>query len=171
MARGQAKELSLGFLIPQPSRRTMASKRQLKKEIILEVTQLFDEAIILRSLATGQSMELELEELMDDIMVLTDDSLRRIPTARTILASSEPTTVGYVSTSPSTWRTSRIALTSSSRGSTASRAKALAHITRYRYDFAKETCTDAAPHPRLEGRGLAAGSSCRQRHLCRPAHQ
>ncbi|MBF1046905.1 hypothetical protein [Porphyromonas sp. oral taxon 275] len=56
----------------------MASKRQLKKEIILEVTQLFDEAIILRSLATGQSMELELEELMDDIMVLTDDSLRRV---------------------------------------------------------------------------------------------
>ena len=36
----------------------MASKRQLKKEIILEVTQLFPEAIILRSLATGQSMEL-----------------------------------------------------------------------------------------------------------------
>ena len=56
----------------------MASKRQLKKEIILEVTQLFDEAIILRSLATGQSMELELEELMDDIMIFTDDTLRRI---------------------------------------------------------------------------------------------
>lgn len=65
-------------LIGTRSRCIMASKRQLKKEIILEVTLLFDEAIILRSLAMGQRMELELEDLMDDIMVFTDDSLRRV---------------------------------------------------------------------------------------------
>ena len=56
----------------------MASKRQLKKEVIAEVMLLFDEALIIRSVAGSEAMESELEELMDDIMVLTDDSLRRV---------------------------------------------------------------------------------------------
>ncbi|EWC93694.1 hypothetical protein [Porphyromonas catoniae] len=56
----------------------MASKRQLKKEVIAEVMLLFDEALIIRSVAGSEAMESELEELMDDIMIFTDDTLRRI---------------------------------------------------------------------------------------------
>jgi len=56
----------------------MASKRQLKKDVIAEVTRLFDEALIIRSVADSEAMQRELEDLMDDIMVFTDDTLRRI---------------------------------------------------------------------------------------------
>ena len=53
----------------------MASKRQLKKDVIAEVTRLFDEALIIRSVADSEAMQ---RDLMDDIMVFTDDTLRRI---------------------------------------------------------------------------------------------
>ena len=56
----------------------MASKRQLKKDVIAEVMRLFDEALIIRSVADSEAMQRELEDLMDDIMVFTDDTLRRI---------------------------------------------------------------------------------------------
>ena len=56
----------------------MASQRTLKKEIIVEVMRLFDEALIIRSVADSEAMQRELEDLMDDIMVFTDDSLRRV---------------------------------------------------------------------------------------------
>ena len=56
----------------------MASKRQLKKDVIAEVMRLFDEALIIRSVADSEAMQRELEDLMDDIMVFTDDSLRRV---------------------------------------------------------------------------------------------
>ena len=47
----------------------MASKRQLKKEVIAEVMLLFDETQIIRSVEGSEAMESELEELMDDIMI------------------------------------------------------------------------------------------------------
>ena len=50
----------------------MASKKDFKKEVIAEVMSLFDEALI------SEAMQRELEDLMDDIMVFTDDTLRRI---------------------------------------------------------------------------------------------
>lgn len=56
----------------------MASKRQLKKDVIAEVMALFDEACILRSVSPSKAMVSEIEDLMDDIMVFTDDTLRRI---------------------------------------------------------------------------------------------
>ena len=52
----------------------MASKRQLKKDVIAEVMRLFDEALIIRSVADSEAMQRELEDLMDDIMVFTDDT-------------------------------------------------------------------------------------------------
>lgn len=56
----------------------MASKKDFKKEVIAEVMNLFDEALILRSVSSSEAMEREIEDLMDDIMVFTDDTLRRI---------------------------------------------------------------------------------------------
>ena len=54
----------------------MASQRTLKKEIIAEVMRLFDEALIIRAVSGSEAMQAEIEDLMDDIMVFTDDSLR-----------------------------------------------------------------------------------------------
>lgn len=56
----------------------MASQRILKKEIIAEVMRLFDEALIIRAVSGSEAMQSEIEDLMDDIMVFTDDSLRRV---------------------------------------------------------------------------------------------
>ena len=56
----------------------MASKKDFKKEVIAEVMSLFDEALIIRSVSGSEAMEREVEELMDDIMIFTDDTLRRI---------------------------------------------------------------------------------------------
>lgn len=56
----------------------MASKKDFKKEVIAEVKSLFDEALIIRSVSGSEAMVRELEDLMDDIMVFTDDTLRRI---------------------------------------------------------------------------------------------
>ena len=56
----------------------MASQRTLKKEIIAEVMRLFDEALIIRAVSASEAMQSEIEDLMDDIMVFTDDTLRRI---------------------------------------------------------------------------------------------
>ena len=56
----------------------MASQRTLKKEIIAEVMRLFDEALIIRAVSGSEAMQAEIEDLMDDIMVFTDDSLRRV---------------------------------------------------------------------------------------------
>lgn len=39
---------------------------------------LFDEAVIIRSVSSNEAMIREIEDLMDDIMVFTDDTLRRI---------------------------------------------------------------------------------------------
>lgn len=55
----------------------MASKRKLKKEIIELVTIIYEEAYLLSLLATDKASE-ELNKLMDDVMVFTDDSLRRV---------------------------------------------------------------------------------------------
>lgn len=56
----------------------MASQRILKKDIIAEVMLLFDEALIIRAVSGSEAMQSEIEDLMDDIMVFTDDSLRRV---------------------------------------------------------------------------------------------
>ena len=69
---------SIERTLPQAPPSSMASKRQLKKDVIAEVTRLFDEALIIRSVADSEAMQRELEDLMDDIMVFTDDTLRRI---------------------------------------------------------------------------------------------
>ncbi len=54
----------------------MASKRKLKKEIITASASLFDEALLLRLFADAEG-KASIEEIMDDIIVFTDDSLRR----------------------------------------------------------------------------------------------
>ena len=56
----------------------MASQRTLKKEIIAEVMRLFDEALIIRAVSASEAMQSEIEDLMDDIVVFADDSLRRV---------------------------------------------------------------------------------------------
>lgn len=55
----------------------MASRRKLKKEVINLVASRFEEALLLRAFAT-EEQAVALEALMDDIMVFTDDTLRRI---------------------------------------------------------------------------------------------
>lgn len=55
----------------------MASKRKLKKEVIYLAGSVFDEALLLRAFAS-EELVVKLEELMDDVMVFTDDTLRRI---------------------------------------------------------------------------------------------
>lgn len=54
----------------------MASKRKLKKDIVHLSASLFEEAVLLRLFA-NEEQTTKLEELMDDIMVFTDDTLRR----------------------------------------------------------------------------------------------
>lgn len=67
------KSILLSHILP-----FMASQRTLKKEIIAEVMRLFDEALIIRAVSASEAMQSEIEDLMDDIMVFTDDSLRRV---------------------------------------------------------------------------------------------
>lgn len=55
----------------------MASKRKLKKEVVELSSWLFADAVVLRLLSEGD-IRLALGELMDDIMVWTDDTLRRV---------------------------------------------------------------------------------------------
>ncbi|MDO4692271.1 MAG: hypothetical protein Q4A64_05310 [Porphyromonadaceae bacterium] len=55
----------------------MASKRRLKKDVVALATALFDEALLFRAFASDEQVN-ELEALMDDIMVWTDDTIRRI---------------------------------------------------------------------------------------------
>lgn len=55
----------------------MASKRRLKKEVIFATTALFDEALLLRAFADKEEAA-KIEELMDDLIVFTDDTLRRV---------------------------------------------------------------------------------------------
>lgn len=54
----------------------MASKRLLKKEITTAAASLFDEALLLRLFADAEGKD-RIEEIMDDIIVFTDDALRR----------------------------------------------------------------------------------------------
>lgn len=54
----------------------MASKRKLKKEIVELSSWLFADALVIRQVA-GSELREAVESLMDDIMVWTDDSLRR----------------------------------------------------------------------------------------------
>lgn len=54
----------------------MASRRKLKKEVINIAVALFEDAYLLRSVSTEEYAD-KLEELMDDIIVFTDDTLRR----------------------------------------------------------------------------------------------
>lgn len=55
----------------------MASKRQLKRELISIVSQLYNEALLLHQLSTPETQE-SLSSLMDDLLVFTDDTLRQI---------------------------------------------------------------------------------------------
>lgn len=55
----------------------MASKRKLKKEVINIAVALFEDAHLLRTLSTEEQAE-RLEQLMDDIIVFTDDTIRRV---------------------------------------------------------------------------------------------
>lgn len=55
----------------------MASKRRLKKDVVALAAALFDEALLFRAFASGEQVD-ELEALMDDIMVWTDDTIRRV---------------------------------------------------------------------------------------------
>lgn len=55
----------------------MASKRNLKRDVVKLAIELYDEALLLHSLSTEETAE-KLAELMDNIAVFTDDTLRRI---------------------------------------------------------------------------------------------
>lgn len=55
----------------------MASKRKLKKEFIKLAKQLFDEGLLFRHFAQEESLE-KCDTVLDDILVWTDDVIRRI---------------------------------------------------------------------------------------------
>lgn len=55
----------------------MASKRQLKKRITRVLSGIYDQAFLLSLFAEGELLE-QFNALMDDIMVFTDDTLRRV---------------------------------------------------------------------------------------------
>lgn len=55
----------------------MASKRALKKELIALASRLYEDGLLFRAFASGEQIEL-VNEILDDIMVWTDDSIRRI---------------------------------------------------------------------------------------------
>lgn len=55
----------------------MASKRKLKKHIIALATTLFEDALCLRALSTDNVIS-KIETFMEDIIVFTDDTIRRI---------------------------------------------------------------------------------------------
>lgn len=54
----------------------MASKRLLKKEIVQTSGFFFDTAVLIRSFATDEARE-SLSNLIDELIVFTDDALRR----------------------------------------------------------------------------------------------
>lgn len=55
----------------------MASKRKLKKQVVELSSWLFADAVVIRLLAS-EDQRPAVSELMDDIMVWTDDTLRRV---------------------------------------------------------------------------------------------
>lgn len=55
----------------------MASKRKLKKEVVELSATLFSGAMIIRTFTEPSNRE-AVEALMDDIMVWTDDTIRRV---------------------------------------------------------------------------------------------
>lgn len=55
----------------------MASKRALKKELIAAASRLYEDGLLFRAFATGAQVE-QVDEILDDIMVWTDDTIRRI---------------------------------------------------------------------------------------------
>ncbi len=55
----------------------MASKRKLKKGFVALATELFNEALLFRSFTKIEEAE-PLEQLMDELIVWTDDTIRRI---------------------------------------------------------------------------------------------
>lgn len=55
----------------------MASKRKLKKQVAQLAVQLYEEAILLHSLSTPEVAE-QVDTLIDELIVFTDDTLRRI---------------------------------------------------------------------------------------------
>ena len=55
----------------------MASKRNLKKEVINLAVALFDDAHLLRTLSTDENAK-QLDSIMDEIIVFTDDTIRRV---------------------------------------------------------------------------------------------
>lgn len=55
----------------------MASKRKLKRDVVKLAIELYDEALLLHTLSTQETAE-KLADLMDDIAVFTDDTLRRV---------------------------------------------------------------------------------------------
>lgn len=54
----------------------MASKRLLKKEIVKTSGFFFDSAVLIRSFAQDETRE-AIDNLIDDLIVFTDDTLRR----------------------------------------------------------------------------------------------
>lgn len=55
----------------------MASRRKLKKQVVHLVGQLYEEALILLPLS-NQAVAEQLETFIDDLIVFTDDTIRRI---------------------------------------------------------------------------------------------
>lgn len=55
----------------------MASKRKLKKEVVKLAGLLYEEAVLLRMLSTKESIS-KLDDLIDQIIVFTDDTIRRV---------------------------------------------------------------------------------------------
>ncbi len=55
----------------------MASRRKLKKGFIALAIELFNEALLFRAFAKAEEAE-PLEQVMDDLVVWTDDTIRRI---------------------------------------------------------------------------------------------
>lgn len=55
----------------------MASRRKLKKQVVQLVGQIYEDAVLLQQLST-QTVQEQLDELIDDLIVFTDDTIRRI---------------------------------------------------------------------------------------------
>ncbi len=55
----------------------MASKRKLKKGFIALATELFNEALLFRAFTKVEEAE-PLEQVMDELLIWTDDTIRRI---------------------------------------------------------------------------------------------
>lgn len=55
----------------------MASKRTLKKAFVALVCEIYDEAYLLKLVSTEEKAP-QIEDLLDDLLVFTDDTIRRI---------------------------------------------------------------------------------------------